>query len=139
MSTKRRSISSVTTTAIAVASLLALAGCYGPGIGGYGAPDYEGAPYYGPDYGPPGFVGDYGGGCWNCGYGGGNRRPPPPPPGSPHYGGQGRPPPPNAGLPPRPPPGVPIHSIGPPPAAAPFNPVNQRNGQPLIPQAPPPI
>jgi hypothetical protein len=59
-------------TAIVVASALALAGCYGPEN-----QDYGGAPYYAPDYGPPGVVGDYSGGCWNCGYGGGNRRPPP--------------------------------------------------------------
>jgi hypothetical protein len=122
-------------TAIVLASALALAGCYGPE-----SADYGGAPYYAPDYGPPGVVSDYGGGCWNCGYGGGgNRRPPPPPPGGPRYGGPGGPPPPGAGLPPRPPPGMPVRPIGPPPVAPPFNPVNQRNGQPLIPQAPPPI
>jgi hypothetical protein len=117
-------------TAIVVASALGLAGCYGPE-----GSDYGGAPYYAPDHGPPGVVDDYGGGCWNCSYGGGgNRRPPPPPPGGSRYGGQGGPPPPGAGLPPRPPPGMPVRPIGPP-----LNPVNQRNGQPLIPQAPPPI
>ncbi len=62
-------------TAIVVASALASPDATAPK-----GSDYGGAPYYAPDYGPPEVIGDYGGGCWNCGYGGGgNRRPPPPP------------------------------------------------------------